>query len=62
MTLKSECDFTIKNNIAMMCTEKLEYDITIKEELMDYEGSFSLVRDHSFSMELFTIFASNTKS
>ena len=43
MTLKTECDFTIENNIAI-CTEKHEYDITIKEESMDYEGSFSVVR------------------
>ena len=57
MTLKTElnCDFTVRNDLPFICPEKREYEVTIKEESMDYDGGSSQVRDHS-SKYLFMCF------
>ena len=52
MTFKIEYenDFTVRNDdVANICPKKLEYDITIKEESMDYEAGSSQVRKHSYN-------------
>ena len=61
-TLKTEfeCDFTVKNDdLATICPGKREYDVTIKEESMDYEAGSSQVRDHCSNYISLQIFSPN---